>query len=332
MGLLAHCVASIASVVAAGQIPGIVGIQICNEAISGAPGAFDFYRHVINAVSAIDPSIPLYISDGWNLGEALDFTAGINTINQPLLPPVVVDTHKYYCFTEADKAQTPSEIIRRVGTELQEISSKGNNVVDKGALGCVVGEWSGALDPRTWAGTSAPEQEELQRQFGDVQSQTWARRASGSFFWSTNMMGNVGHAWNFKHMNRLGGIAIPAYLGFDFARVRKDSERAFDQKESLKNKGFENHLEYWREAAPQQEFEPWRFEEGWEQGFQDAVAFWCMRSEQGIQGAKRGVDKIGLLDLWILKRLRQLGPVGEFVWEWEHGFRQGVESAQKALG
>ncbi|MCJ1284201.1 Glucan 1,3-beta-glucosidase 3 [Xylographa opegraphella] len=329
--LLADCITSIASTVATDQIPGIVGIQVCNEAIYGAPGAFDFYRHLTNAVSAIDPSIPLYISDAWNLGDALDFAASINTINQPLLPPVVVDTHKYYCFTAADRAQTPVDIIHRVENELHELLSRGNSVVDKGAYGCVVGEWSGALDPETWAWSSAADRNELQRQFVLAQSKTWHERASGSFFWSTNMDGDVGHAWNFLHMNGVKAIAVPKYLTLDFADVRARRSHALEHKAFLKRKDVDGHTEYWHQTAPWQEFEHWRFEEGWELGFQDAVVFWEMRLKHGIRGTKQGADKIGLLDLWILKRLRQLGA-GDFVWEWEHGFRQGVNSAQRALG
>ncbi|MCJ1377920.1 Glucan 1,3-beta-glucosidase 3 [Xylographa soralifera] len=330
--LLANCVGSIASTVATNQIPGIVGIQICNEAIYGAPGAFDFYRQLTNAVSTIDSSIPLYISDAWNLGAALDFTASINTVNQPLLPPVVVDTHKYYCFTAADRARAPGDTIRRLVTELQEVLSRGNSVISKGALGCVVGEWSGALDAETWSRASATNREELQRQFGLAQSTIWHERTGGSFFWSTNMEGKVGDAWDFLHMNGQRAIAVPGYLTLDFAEARDLRGHAYEHKESLKSGDIDRHIEYWHQAAPWQEFEHWRFAEGWELGFQDAIAFWEMRLKHGVPGAKNGADKIGLLDLWILKRLRQLGAVGDFVWEWEHGFRQGVKSAQEALG
>ncbi|MCJ1387692.1 Glucan 1,3-beta-glucosidase 3 [Xylographa bjoerkii] len=329
--LLADCVGSIASTIATNRIPGIVGIQICNEAIADAPGAFNFYRHLSAVVSAIDSSIPLYISDAWNLGAALDFTASINTVNQPLLPPVVVDTHKYYCFSAADTAQAPADIISRVMVELQEVLSRSDSVVDNGAVGCVVGEWSTALNPETWSRVSAVDREKLQKHFGLAQSRMWRERASGSFFWSTNMDAKVGWEWDFLRMNDHGAIAMPAHLMLDFAEVRDRRGYAYAHKESMKSRDIGKHITYWHEAAPWQEFEHWRFEEGWELGFQDAVVFWDMRLNQGIQGAKSGADKIGLLDLWILKRLRDLRAVGNFVWEWEHGFRQGVKSTEQAL-
>ncbi|MCJ1398177.1 Glucan 1,3-beta-glucosidase 3 [Xylographa trunciseda] len=331
---LAECIGSLASTIAVNQMPGIAGIQICNEAIADAPGAFDFYRYLVNVVSGIDSSIPLYISDAWNLSAALDFTASINRVSQRLLPPVVVDTHKYYCFTAEDKAQAPAEIIGRVKTELQEMLSRSDNVVDHGAVGCVVGEWSGTLDPETWsqAGTAdAADREKLQKQFGYVQSRIWHERASGSFFWSTNSEGRTSWTWDFLHMNGHGAIAVPAYLALDFVVARDRRGRACERKEALKNRDMGKHIKYWHEVAPWQQFEHWRYEEGWELGFQDSVAFWEMRLNQGIRGARHGADKIGLLDLWILKRLRDLGAVGKFVWEWEHGFRQGVKSAQQAL-
>jgi hypothetical protein len=49
-----------------------------------------------------------------------------------------------------------------------------------------------------------------------------------------------------------------------------------------------------------------------------------------------GGDKIGALDLWILKRMREEKcadrDICEFGWEWEHGFRKGVQDFYAAVG
>ena len=44
----------------------IIGLQLCNEAISNAPGMYSWYDSTITAISNVDQSIPIYISDGWN--------------------------------------------------------------------------------------------------------------------------------------------------------------------------------------------------------------------------------------------------------------------------
>ena len=49
-----------------------------------------------------------------------------------------------------------------------------------------------------------------------------------------------------------------------------------------------------------------------------------------------GGDKIGALDLWVLKRMRQekcaVKEQCKFGWEWEQGFRKGVADFYGAIG
>lgn len=58
------------------------------------------------------------------------------------------------------------------------------------------------------------------------------------------------------------------------------------------------------------------------------MVFLGMRGASGLYGA----DKIGMLELWILKRLRESGMVGQLVWEFEEGLRQGVTGFNEAVG
>jgi hypothetical protein len=52
--------------------------------------------------------------------------------------------------------------------------------------------------------------------------------------------------------------------------------------------------------------------------------------------APNGGDKIGALDLWVLKRMREEKCADRdacgFGWEWEHGFRKGVKDFYAAIG
>jgi hypothetical protein len=53
-----------------------------------------------------------------------------------------------------------------------------------------------------------------------------------------------------------------------------------------------------------------------------------MRAQRGFEGG----DKIGMLELWVLKRIRESGQGGKFVWEYEQGLRQGVRDFYQLAG
>lgn len=70
-------------------LKGCIGIQLCNEASAGAKGLFEWYGEVIDAVSGIDVSIPLYISDAWDLPSALNFAGLFNAPESPVNPIII---------------------------------------------------------------------------------------------------------------------------------------------------------------------------------------------------------------------------------------------------
>ena len=81
----------------------------------------------------------------------------------------------------------------------------------------------------------------------------------------------------------------------------------------------------------------------WHLGWQDAKDFFCARSEGiltcGDKGEKHiqdGGDKIGALDLWVLKRMKEAKCADKgtckFGWEWEQGFRSGIDQFYLAVG
>ena len=52
----------IAEQVKSGALPGVVGIQVCNEAAANARGMYQWYDEVIREIGRVDESIPVYIS------------------------------------------------------------------------------------------------------------------------------------------------------------------------------------------------------------------------------------------------------------------------------
>ena len=96
-----------AEAIAQGSVEGCVGIQICNEAVYGARWMYEWYTDVLRSVSRTDNSILIYISGAWDLNAAIAWAQARNRI-MSVTNPVVVDTHKYYTFSAADKAESPS--------------------------------------------------------------------------------------------------------------------------------------------------------------------------------------------------------------------------------
>lgn len=331
MELGKRCLLFMAEAVAQGKVEGCIGIQVCNEAAYGAKGMYDWYADVIGTVSRIDNSIPLYVSDAWDLKTAVDWAQARNGITSGA-NPVVVDTHKYYTFSDADKAQSPQQIIRRVPGELEEMTSKAGNVVDRGAVSAVVGEWSCVLDGQTWQKASSGDREGLVRQFGQAQSQRWRQGCGGSFFWTAKMEWMDGGEWGFWEMTKKGAVVPPRelLLGADDVKARIAS--AQQQREEKKNASVGAHVGYWNQTSPGGQFEHGRFEQGWDVGFSDALAFFGVRANGGLGGSSTGGDTIGHLDLWVRKRIMESGQGGRFLWEFEQGFRHGVDDFYKVVG
>lgn len=169
------------------SMDGVVGLQLVNEAVTNAPGLYEWYDSVLNEIAQVDASLPIYISDRWNLGEAVGWVNGKNT-RWSRGNPVVIDTHKYYTFAESDKQQSPQEIIGRVPNELGELNGRDGSVFDSRAAEVVVGEYSCVMDERTWSRVGANERGSFVAQFGQTQSRTWQARSAGSFFWTYKMV------------------------------------------------------------------------------------------------------------------------------------------------
>ncbi len=314
-----------------GGLDAVIGIQLVNEATTGAAGMYQWYDRVIPAISQIDSRIPLYISDAWDLSPALSYINNQNRLsNYQSTNPIIVDTHKYYTFSDFDRSQTPQEIIARLPTELNELNDKEGNVVDRGAAQLIVGEYSTVLDGQTWSRVNAADKPGLVQQFGRAQSQRWQQRAGGSYFWTYKMDWMDGGEWGFAEQTKTANILPPQSLLLSHDDVRGRVGNAYGQREQRKNAAFANHVNYWDQTSPGKNFEHWRYGAGWEMGFDDALAFLAARANGVLRGP--GGDRLGCLDLWVRKRLGESGQGGEFAWEWEQGFRQGVRDFYGVVG
>lgn len=327
MQLARECVCFV--VEQARTMEGIAGVQIVNEADWDLKGMYPWYEKVLADVSRIDPTIPIYVSDGWNLSRAISWS---QTMNSPHTHtpcnPVVIDTHLYWAFTDEDKAKTPQQITHEASGKLSELDGHDGSVIDHGAAQVIVGEWSCVLTEDSWAKRHDVPKDDLVRDFGRAQAQRYQHRAGGAFFWTYRMDWMPGGEWGFRQMTESQAVAAPGSLTLSATEVQERLASAQGQRDYRRGTTWGAHCQYWDSQYPGY-YEHYRFEQGWEVGFGDAAAFFGMRVRRGLEGG----DRIGMLDLWCLKRLRESGQVGaSFAWEWEQGFRQGVRDFYEVVG
>ena len=318
----------VAHEIAAGKIQNCVGLQLCNEAAWEAKGMYDFYYDMLREISAVDSSIPIYISDAWKLDTAVKWAAKQNATSTSS-NLVVVDSHKYYTFDEKHRSKSPQEILQLLPDALSPARSARGGVHDRGAAPVFIGEWSCVLDGRTWSKVSEDQKDGLTQQFGHSQCDQWHANSCGHAFWTYKMQWMPGGGWGFMAQTRKGNVRAPRYMNIPFHDVEKRVVDANSHRDVLKDESVKSHCGYWDKNASDQRFEHWRFEAGWEDGWADAVSFFSFRAANTL--GKEGTDRIGCLDGWIRKRMRELGQTGPLGWEYEHGFRDGVGKAERLL-
>jgi aryl-phospho-beta-D-glucosidase BglC (GH1 family) len=190
------CLCAIAAAIRGRGLEGVVGIQLCNEAGLNAHGMYDWYDEVISAISTYDNTIPIYISDAWELVCGLRYAMRENnTSSMSSINPVIVDTHRCYDFSSHDTSKSAIQIIDQISfKEFRELDSCTGNVFERrSAVGVFVGEWSYTLSPLTWAQAGASQREVLMKELGQAQARRWRGKgpsAGGGAFWTYRAKSN----------------------------------------------------------------------------------------------------------------------------------------------
>jgi hypothetical protein len=212
----------------------------------------------------------------------------------------------------------------------------------------------------------------LTKQFGQAQSQRWQSKACGSAFWTLKMDWMPGGDWGFVKQVENGTITAPASLGLPAAEVVGKLANAEERRSASMMGAIQTHQSFWDNKAPGTRFEHWRYADGWHLGWVDARDFFRARSEgalphgdnydraetklgthdgaaeskpvsNSVQGptligswSRDGGDRIGALDLWVLKRMKEERCADKDTcglgWEWEQGFRTGVKDFYAVVG
>jgi hypothetical protein len=149
---------------------------------------YDWYDEMRGAVDAIDNTMPVIISDGWNLDRAVEYALSKNRVDTGQSGPIIIDTHKYYCFDEVSAQTSPQGILTAVPDALGCLDNKEGNVTASGAVQILVGEYSCVLADSSWALRNNADKSQLVQQFGQIQSKTWQLKSGGSCFWTLKMV------------------------------------------------------------------------------------------------------------------------------------------------
>ncbi|EED20077.1 glucan 1,3-beta-glucosidase precursor, putative [Talaromyces stipitatus ATCC 10500] len=333
--LATECIKFIVQEIVTYRLSNVIGVELCNEPSRAASSAvFKWYDDALAMVNTIDSSIPIYIGDCWDLPTAIKYAMKKNKLDNAR-NPVIVDTHKYYTFAAHDHSQAPQQIIERVKGSLGDITKNKRDIAScKTALSVYVGEYSCTMDGKTWSKVDNAHRQALTQQFGRAQTDKWQNMTSGSAFWTFKMNWMDGGDWGFKQQVKTGAVTPPKCLTFSVDEIKSKCHRANECREQHRTRALVQHSNYWDKTSSGTKFEHWRYELGWDLGFNDAMAFLCSKLDGKLPNIRQvaGGDKIGALELWIGKRMLETGQLSSpLAWEWEHGYRKGVKDFDKLI-
>ncbi|KAL5381720.1 hypothetical protein PMIN06_010551 [Paraphaeosphaeria minitans] len=313
----------------------LVGISLVNEPNNDSENLYEWYDQAIDAVCAIDSSLPIVISDAWDLKRAIDYSLRKNVASPTRsINPIVIDTHMYWCFDDADKKKSPQEIIQEVPSKLSELNGKEGSVTDRGAVQVIIGEYSNVLSADTWVKTGETSKADLIKIFGAEQSLRYQQRAGGAFFWTWKMDWMPGGEWGFKAQSDLQNRFIfpPPHAFIPDRNIFGLLECARNRKDERMWKAVDQHRAYHEHLVPNTLADPSLYENGWKIGYNDAYIFFeGIMNDKAMEAVEPG-NRVGNVELWVLKRIRESGFKGDLVWEFEQGVRRGIHDFNAVVG
>lgn len=296
----------------------IVGLQLLNEPTNDnrLQGWYDKTISDIRQITG--PHFPLYIHDAWDTPHYAKYVGGRSDF-------VVVDHHLYRCFTPEDNAITGEQHGNKIRHEYSNTFSGQCNDA-RGNL--VIGEWSGALDD--WnKGMPDSERDRNKREFVRAQLEMYEKSAAGWWFWTYKKGQGWDAGWSAR--DAMTAEILPGWVGS--RRYKGPPPSDLKEGERQKAQGVlavttrhalitDSHSGYW--AANGGSPNPGVFSPGFTQGWDDALLF---------LECSGGTSEMGFISRWADRRRedfeRDHHPLGDAAWEWEHGFKQGVETCQR---
>lgn len=277
------------------NIENVVGIQLVNEAPWGQSKLKPFYLEAIQKIRKIDPVVPLVISDGWDLSAWRDTVKKLEEGLDHGTMGVVIDTHIYRMFSDEDRNKSADEHIQNAP----------NCVSPDDDTDVMVGEWSCVLDEGSWNRCSQP-REQAEIDYGQRQLSCFEKCArAGAYFWTYKFGQGAGGAWDFRVMSEKGALSPPK------------GKPNGDKDEKL-HSALEGHKNYWNSQDGSQDWEHWRFEDGFSQGWNDASSF--------AEFNESRVGRIAALKSARTTQHAEKRGASDKLWVFGHAYTQGIKA------
>ncbi|WVR03895.1 hypothetical protein IAU60_000894 [Kwoniella sp. DSM 27419] len=289
------------------SVPHVVGLELLNEPANNAK-LQAWYKSTIDEVRTVSgPDFPIYVSDAWDTNHYASWVGGRHDF-------VVLDHHLYRCFTDDDRRKSGQSHAQELRGGFKGTFG-GQCGAAKGAI--VVGEWSASLDSQGFPnGMPDGEKDAQRRAFVSAQLELFEQHAAGYWYWTLKKGEGWDAGWSAMDAGR--AEILPRWVG---SRQFKGPPPGHVKDQELQN-AHQSHTSYW--SANGGSPNPAVFAPGFAQGWDDALLF---LSSQG------GVSELGFISQWAARRKLEYEHggthLGKAAWEWEHGFKQGVETCQR---
>ncbi|KAH7920763.1 glycoside hydrolase family 5 protein [Leucogyrophana mollusca] len=299
----------------------VVGVELLNEP---QPPAHDvlrvWYLNVIRELRSLDPGLPIYIADCWQTEEYTEFIHSFT----PSPSLIALDHHLYRCFTASD-ISTPASLhassLSDPNASVPRMFAQSAEKLESAGGALVIGEWSGALNPGSLHGALDERQERVR--YVQAQLALYEQHCAGWFFWTYKKEQPGDQGWSFRDAVKWG--VLPSHFGLKPVKdFRGDPGDQHERKASLKQDALGRHASHWAQYPGY--YEHWRFEQGFNQGWDDAYLF--LTSSLSTENS---ASELGFKGSWAKRKTQdhiRVTASNSNIWEFEHGFKQGVDAAK----
>ncbi|WFC99587.1 hypothetical protein MYAM1_002332 [Malassezia yamatoensis] len=297
----------------------VIGLELLNEPENNSDLA-SFYNKAIAAIRASHvpeaKQMPIVLGDGWATNHYADYVGDHTSGGSPL----VLDHHVYRCFTPGDHNIPAEQHAENMDPDRNGKTAKWLMDMSNKAHGSlIIGEWSGALNPRSFELSKIQSKLEARTLWSKAQWRAFERYTAGYYYWTLKKEGGADPGWCFYTAVEKG--SMPSSLNPLQGR-QPNLQQVHSTIQQQQSNAYQGHCKYWDQQKSGGKYEHWRFEQGFQLGANDALDFFKRGSEVGF------VHNLSLLRL--AAHEKEAGT-SKYVWEFEHGYKAGVASATSAL-
>lgn len=285
------------------EIPNVIGLELVNEPTND-DALYRWYQKALDTIrETIGPDLPLYIGDAWN-------THRYANLVEKRQDFVVLDHHVYRCFTHEDQQLSGDDHALTFPPEhLITCSHK-----TRGNL--VIAEFSAALNPRSLRSAVPGEQDRQRRVFVHAELDAFRKHCGGWWFWTYKKDGwDAG--WSLRDAVR--AEIMPNWIGDRRSEIKRDNA---ERKNSDCGNALRQHEAYWTQYTESTSgYEHWRFDLGFQQGWDDAFLFFEFVPE-GLSASETAISQLGFVGQWLKVRTKEhVVKYGNGKNVWEYGER-----------